>query len=221
MLKNKLFLPLALLLSTTQGFANDFWGKTRYSATIGVNITNFYNKDGNTASKLLPSVGVNAQHYFQEVNKGLNLQVGLHYSPVGYNVESSGTIQEAITGYFYMKNKTMAHYLIIPAQIGYQLPIGRSAAFLPAVGVYAGYGLGGAYDSYNRSSTGEERQIEGKTFDIINRFDAGINVSVGFQFAQRFRLGLDSKIGLVDLTKHDMGAKLHTKRWGLTATYVF
>lgn len=221
MLKHKIILSLALLCSVAQGFANDFWSKTRYSVTAGLNITNFYNKDGNTASKLLPMVGVNAQHYFQEVNKGLNFQVGLHYSPIGYNVEASGAIQEAITGYFYMKNKTMAHYVVVPAQVGYQLPLGRSASFLPAVGVYAGYGLGGEYTVHNRSLSGQERQIKGKTFDLINRFDAGVNISIGFEFAQHFRLGLDSKIGLVNLTKQNMGADIHTKRWGLTATYIF
>lgn len=221
MLKHKIILSLALLCSVAQGFANDFWSKTRYSVTAGVNATFFHQGQGNTTPVLRPMVGVHAEHYFKQVDRGLFLTTGLQYSPMAHKYNHADNWLYMFTGYVHTKEEITAHYLVLPLQVGYQLRLGRSGGFLPAVGLYAGYGLGGHIEEYTKKGDGETTFLRAKTFDYVNRFDMGVNVSVGFQFAQRFRLGLDTKIGLINRFKANSYTKFYTKRLGLTATYIF
>ncbi len=142
-------------------------------------------------------------------HQGLYLQPVFRYITKGANFEQASSRPTGV--YLPSANKITLHYLELPVNLLYKLPVsfGKITA---GAGPYVGYGLGGKYNVAIRYN-GEVLQNNEQDIDFhegsgilstnsqLRRWDAGANFMVGVEFNSLIVVGANYSLGLTDLDK--------------------
>lgn len=130
---------------------------------------------------------------------------------------------------------TTGYYLELPINIIYRPSVGSGNLLLGA-GPYIGYGLGGKWT--NESSTINTKgdlvfvndydqydNAGGRNFVYGRNPDYGINLLIGYEFANKISVQLNGQLGLRDITPLKDGQQLDVKQnnvqFGISAGYTF
>jgi len=123
--------------------------------------------------------------------------------------------------YMYLRvieGKYNMQYFTIPLMGGYRLPVSSQLRMNLSLGPYFSFGVGGKYNwkqgqkinkvQYTNEYTELENDypgligFEGKSFDILKRFDMGLKGNVGIEF-NRALLNIGYEYGFIDQFKDD------------------
>lgn len=159
------------------------------------------------------SAGVKGQYSFK-ADKGFYLDFGVLLSKKGwkskwyYDMESTNS----------MRWKADSHYLNIPIQLGYKLPVGSEFSLFGGVGPYFGVGLFGKYKfiSDNREETLADNVFD----DYINRFDWGIGAKVGVEYARHLQFSIGYDWGLKKIRQDKLNDNKN-RNFNVSMTFLF
>lgn len=102
-----------------------------------------------------------------------------------------------------------ANYLEVPFLFSYYLRRAQAHYLVFSAGPYVALGISGKQKTRGDGEASESRKLyyEDKTFKLsgVNRFDAGLQAMVGYQFPSGFTLGLEADFGLLKFS--DDGAR--------------
>ena len=100
-----------------------------------------------------------------------------------------------------MSRSTTANYIELPLVFNYYQRVGEGRYVVLAAGPYVAYGISGkSVTKGDTSRPGSEKMYyEGKAFKEpgVKRFDAGLQVMVGYQFASSLIVGLETDLGVL------------------------
>jgi len=118
------------------------------------------------------------------------------YTPNGQlEYDDQGNLRTGI-----MSRQISANYLQLPLMFSYYLRTGEGQYVVFSAGPYVACGVSGKIETKGDTSRegSEKLYYETKTFDHsdINRFDAGVQALVGYQFPSSLTLGLEADFGL-------------------------
>ncbi|MEP7278631.1 MAG: porin family protein [Bacteroidota bacterium] len=172
----------------------------------GLNLSNItINKNGNIDdNKTLPSFNVGLQADLP-IGPFFAIQPGVFFTGKGAKLESGNT-----SGNNWYRATTRPYYIEIPVNAVIKLPLGDHSSFFFGAGPYLGIGVGGknklegqlAGASFSRSQSIKfsnddpfTSTEEGAGYNIMRRFDYGLNGTIGFQskfamFSVNYGLGL-------------------------------
>jgi hypothetical protein len=171
--------------------------------------------------KLLP--GINAGiTYVIDIKKGLYIEPGLLYSLKGskYSIKEGGD---------YSKSLARVHYIEVPVNFGYKYNFDKNDMGIFAyLGPYFGMAIGGKYVGKYKIDGEKDKESEKIKFgkDAVSRFDAGLNIGVGFEikkvsFGIQYGIGLANLIGKDDRGSGDFKAKQNNRVLALNIGYRF
>ncbi|WP_188315849.1 porin family protein [Chitinophaga agrisoli] len=143
-------------------------------------------------------------------HQGFYLQPVFRYITKGANFEQPSTRPTGV--YLPSANKITLHYLELPVNLLYKLPVsfGKITA---GAGPYIGYGLSGKYNVAISYDDGKVLQNNEQSIDFqkgsgilstntqLRRWDAGANFMVGVEFNSLIVIGANYSLGLTDLDK--------------------
>jgi hypothetical protein len=129
-----------------------------------------------------------------QANAGLSLKYGLEY--IGKGAKFSGT-------------GINLNYLEIPLDVVYHYPLGEGNLH-GGLGPYFAYGVGGSTGGIN--SYGEQN-------GGFKRFDAGLNVVVGYTFNNGLAIDLGYDLGLANVEYANQDVTGHTRTLSLNVGY--
>jgi|GEM_PF-3154547 len=170
-------------------------------------------------SLISPFVGLTAQ---LPLSDRLAFQPQLSYSQKGYKMNMLG-----------MKTTQRLHYLEIPLQAVYYLPVGAGQLFVGA-GLSVGIGLS-ARMKVDASQLGSGLGLDPGDMDLpsgtitipfsnsedgIKRLDLGARLSAGYQFAERFALTASYAPSFTNLD-NSREAKIRNQAFNVTGTFFF
>ncbi|MFR9164957.1 MAG: porin family protein [Dysgonomonas sp.] len=133
-----------------------------------------------------------------------DIQTGLNFTTKGTKFKNSDDL------------KVNASYLEIPVMIAYKIPILPKIKFVPNIGPYFAYGIGG------KTKLHVEDAPAGKmdTFDkALKKFDWGIGGGIGIEVS-KFTANLGCQFGLKDLNNRK-GESMKTQNIQITVGYKF
>ena len=165
-----------------------------YGLRLGLNVSSVNSHDryldGGTAKAGL-NIGMVAGVQLAPYTP-IYLESGLYYSEKGGKGHLDGRT------FTYQLN-----YLEVPLLMKYRIDIDRYTSVQPFAGVYAALGVGGKMKDFN-----ERRAYSAFDDDAFQRFDAGLRLGCGLQFAPVYlELGYD--VGLTNIS-HDYFDAAHT-----------
>ena len=100
-----------------------------------------------------------------------------------------------------MSRTTTANYIEVPLVFNYYQRVGEGRYVVLAAGPYVAYGISGkSVTKGDTSRPGSEKMYyEGKAFKEpgVKRFDAGLQVMLGYQFASSLIVGLETDLGVL------------------------
>ena len=157
----------------------------KWGVTGGLNISSPTDYD----SQVGYNAGVKGEYSFKK-GKGFYLDFGVLLSKKGwkskwyYDMESTNN----------MRWKADSHYLNIPIQLGYKIPVGSKCSLFTGVGPYFGVGLFGKYKFISENK--EETLAKNVFDDYINRFDWGIGAKIVVECMRYLQLSIGYDWGL-------------------------
>lgn len=102
-----------------------------------------------------------------------------------------------------------ANYIEVPLLFSYYLRTAESHYVVFSAGPYLAVGISGKRKTHGDGEASESRKLyyDEKTFNLsgVNRFDAGIQAMVGYQFPSGFTLGIEADFGVLKFS--DDGAR--------------
>nr|WP_223707130.1 porin family protein [Niabella beijingensis] len=160
------------------------------------------------------------------------VQPGALFSTKGFKTDNSYFGGNANTN-----SKVSASYIEVPVNFLYKPELGSGKLLLGA-GPYVAYGIGGKWDSKvssgnnsistdgklefkndTKDASGGDKQIYGKPFD------AGANLLVGYEFANKLSFQLNGQLGLLNIVPKVNGdkpdAKMKNTGFGISVGYKF
>jgi hypothetical protein len=207
------FAVLALVATATQAQPGDQGtttttttaGGTTFGIKAGVGFQNFYGKDAagkriNTEMGIKWNAGVNVEI---PVATDFYVQPGLTIGTKGAKQDASGSGATAQP-----EMRWNLYYLDIPVNLLYKPTLGANRLLL-GFGPYVGFGIGGKVITDRNTGGDLEQDVEyrsevtaadltsGKAF--FKRMDAGANVLVGIELANRMSIAVNSQIGLSNI----------------------
>ncbi len=212
MKKAKLILPALLLMMSSMALN----AQTSFGIRAGVNFQNLNGKDASGDrldnkiktgfhAGVLADIAVAEDFYFQP---------GLLYSTKGAKGEVLTSDVTINLGYIEM-----------PLNFLYK-PVLGTGKLLLGVGPYLAYGVNGKVTEDN--GNGELDVKFEKAPDIpaantvyVKPFDAGANVLVGYEFANRLSAQLNAQLGLANINAYNNDAKIHNTGFGISLGYRF
>ena len=129
----------------------------------------------------------------------LGLESGLYYSTLGLKHENE-----------VVKIYTDPSYLQLPVSLFFKLDLSNGLYLYPAVGVYAGYGIGGKFKIERYTGSLETLKTDFFIDDVTDRFDFGLNVGASLRIDQ-LSIGLGYDLGLTRLNKESLEGATDTK----------
>ncbi len=108
-----------------------------------------------------------------------------------FSLNSVG-LQQGVNG---KDGKVDKYYLEVPVNLSFRPKISNNNKFVFDFGLYTKYGLFG-----NTEYETDEGKIIESTYNIYNRFDAGINIGTGIEI-KRLYIGLAYQLGFVHADK--------------------
>ncbi|RYY57664.1 MAG: PorT family protein [Chitinophagaceae bacterium] len=211
-MKTKFFLTLTLALAVTVATN----AQTTFGVRGGVNLYNLTGKDAvgddfNNKLKVGFNAGVNAEI---PVGEDFYVQPGLLFSQKGAKADGSDA-------------KVNLSYVELPVNFIYKPELGTGKMLL-GFGPYFGVAAGG---SIKPDGGGEDVDIEfGNNQELgdpftLKRFDAGGNLLVGYEFANKLSFQLNAQLGMLNLAPKAAGqetdAKIKNTGFGLSLGYRF
>lgn len=184
-MKKLFFALMGAALIAGNAMAQDY-AKNIYGVRAGVNL-NTMSGDVSAATQGTTSfhVGGTYQRLLLS-NRPLYLETGLFFTQRGCEVpKHDGSI------------KIRESQLQIPVMVNYQVRMGKNFKFIPAVGVYYGFGIGGKFKGIN----GYDFSVNTYGSDgILKRSDLGIRTAVGFAW-KKYSLIFGYEWGLTNIAK--------------------
>jgi len=217
-MKTKLFLTLGVAMAmTTFSYAQS---KTTFGIRAGGNLFTVNGEDLNGDDldlKLKPgfNVGINA-----EIPVGIDfyLQPGVIFSQKGYKFDGDDD------------DKVNISYVEVPVNFIYKPELGTGKMLL-GFGPYFGVAVGA---SYKPDGSGEDVDYKFKsdltaaeavgTTPYLKRFDAGGNLLVGYEFANKLSFQLNAQLGMLKINptvEGDEYGKMKNTGFGLSLGYRF
>lgn len=172
-----------------------------WNVNAGIGVANLYGKDTDGSdAKFAYRLGVGMEVPFDQT---WSLQTGLNFVSKGCKGDDN--------------LKMNALYLELPIMAGLRLPTASGFDVLLKAGPYLAYGVGGK----TKADIGHLKYKE-NTFsdDGLKRFDAGLGFGVGFEFS-KYVVGLDTQLGLANISKNSEGSKPKNISAFLTFGYKF
>ncbi|WP_143308442.1 porin family protein [Chitinophaga vietnamensis] len=161
--------------------------------------------------------------------KQLYLQPGLNY--INKGAKLSGEETAAPNAFTAGLTKLKLHYLELPVNVVYMIPLGSSRLALGG-GPYAAYCVKGRYDLtvYN---SGKQLQTNSRDVDFsstgpnvsssnfqLQRWDVGVNVMASLELSRYVTIGANYSWGLLDIDKTSQ-ASMKNQYLGLTLGFIF
>jgi hypothetical protein len=222
-MKSGIVLAMIFSLATTAMFAqntsessgsttNVKRGMTTFGIRAGGNYTNIINKDADQ-SEWLPGV-----------QAGLNVEL-----PLGIGVYLQPNVLFSMKGAKYTDNsKIRLNYIEVPINLVFK-PMTGTSNIIFGFGPYFSYAVAGRIISTN----GDTRDLNyGGTFSTgdvttyFRRADAGGNILIGYEFANKFSFQANGQLGFKNINKKALTASTGDIRWrnagvGLSLGYRF
>jgi len=176
---------LVLGLGTTQAYSQEIMGGIKLDA----NLSNFFLKDFDGINSKIGfglSIGGYTKIDFME-SFALQPEILLHYKTSTIEEERSG--DEMDFQYFGVE---------IPLYAMYQTNLQTGKCFFGA-GPYLGFGINALYKSdYLTEDLDLYKEYDGQK-SVMNRFDFGIGVILGYEFSNRLQIAATWKMGVINL----------------------
>ena len=113
------------------------------------------------------------------------------------------------------------NYLTLPINFTFAPAVG-TGQWLVGIGPYFGYGLSGTHSASFADSLFTFSHDPFSGDNGLKRFDAGLNVLIGYQLASGINLGVQSELGLVNLLKNgDSNNSFRNTSFQVTIGYTF
>lgn len=201
----KIILSLVVLigLGATQAFAQ----KTSFGVKAEANLSNSVLSDmANTKSTL--GVGGNIGGFAKvELGQWFALQPELMLTLQNSKLDVSG-----------VKNNIRSWGVEVPVYALFQLPATNTGRAYVGVGPYASYGL----SAKNRTADLSLYSKNGADKSFLNRFDAGLAATIGYEFTNRIQINASYKRGILDeLNTNSKESSLRSQRISLGVGYRF
>lgn len=187
-MKKLFFALMGMAFIAGNAMAQDYV-KNIYGVRAGVNL-NTMSGDFSAATQGTTSFHVGGQYQRLLLsNRPLYLETGLFFTQRGCEVpKCDGSI------------KVRESQLQIPVMVNYHVRIGKNFKFIPAVGVYYGFGIGGKLKGIN----GSEADINTYGSEgVLKRSDLGIRAAIGFTW-KKYSLTFGYEWGLTNLAKENI-----------------
>lgn len=112
------------------------------------------------------------------------------------------------------------NYVTLPINILLKPEMVNGAWFV-GVGPYIGYGISSKMKVGNNSW--DPFKKNGSNEADLKRFDGGLNVQAGYEFSAGFNIGINSNLGLVNISNdtNDDNEKMTNTSFGVTLGYTF
>lgn len=199
---------LTLFILLTGFFVNSFAQQSSVFIKGGFNLANVSVKDDGSIdeAKALPSFHVGLQGDVPVIKNLLSIQPGLFFTGKGTKTQSGNTNDAN-----YYKATSNPLYIEVPVNVVAKLPLGdKDSKFFVGAGPYVAMGIAGknkaegrflgvAFSSENNIKFSNDNPAtsgeEGAGFNIMRRFDYGLNGTIGFEgkaalFSVNYGLGL-------------------------------
>jgi hypothetical protein len=198
------FFAIAFLLITTV-CSTDAFSQVKFGIKGGLNLANFDIENTNNSDALLtPQAGI---VLYSNLNKPVFFQTGLLYNQKGTKSTVAG-----------IENSFKYNFIELPANVGFQIPVGNAFSVSPYVGAFAGYAISGkakigdvSFDIFDT----DFQNLQDEEFDD-KRMDYGANVGVGLHFNNKLIISGQYAHGLSNLGSDNNKAETRTTTLGLT-----
>ena len=172
-------MAMVLLVSTANA-------QTSFGVKAGLNASTITGVDD---AKYKPGfhVGLATQ---TSLTDNFGLESGLYYSTLGFQTKE-------VEGAKFSANPS---YLQLPLSLFFKLDLSSGLYLYPAVGVYAGYGIGGEYKIEGEGASVNLDYFKKSDLFENNKFDFGFNVGASLRIDQ-LSIGLGYDLGLTKINK--------------------
>lgn len=166
------------------------FAQTTYGVKLGPNFSSLTTKSDGSKETNKMLVGLAGGVYANiPLAPQFYIQPSLNYEGKGGKDKSSDA-------------KLRLNYLTLPIDLLFkpEMPNG-SGSWIVGVGPYLGYGFSGKVSGGGAS--GDPFKTYGATGGaLLNRFDAGANVQLGYEMANGFNVSLNGELGLINIEKN-------------------
>lgn len=218
MRKSMMVVLLGMMCVGSQAQENIEGGKLRLGSTVGMNVSRATGQD----NKLGYQLGVRGEWDFRSPDKGLFLDFGVLLSEKGYKSKEfyypAAYSDPSLAG---TAQKWTLHptYLEVPLHVGYRFSVGRNVNLFGSFGPYFGVGLFGK-SKVNTTLNGVETTmtVAQNVFHHLHRFDAGLGLRAGAEFAHCYQVAIGYDWGLTHLSS---ASKDKNRNFSLSFGYMF
>jgi hypothetical protein len=170
------------------------------------------------------------------LSNNVSLQPGIFYAKKGYEVEQDVLRTVGNTMYNEHRNTDVTiNYIEFPVTLQYKFSKAKTGGLFAGVGPYIGVAIGGDVETSTTRTlasgvsenvafaASEERELRigDDIGDDIETTDMGLNVNLGYQFAQGLLLRAHTGIGLANLAPYgDSNNALRNFSFGFTVGYL-
>lgn len=193
-------------------------GKFRIGLSGGMNVSRATEQHNTLGYQ----VGVRGEWDFRSPDKGVFLGLGALLSQKGYKSDEfyypEGYSDPSLAG---VTQKWTLHptYLEVPIHVGYRFSVGRNVNLFGSFGPYFGVGLFGK-SKVSSTLNGVETTATASqnVFHHLHRFDAGLGLRVGAEFAHHYQIAVGYDWGLTHLAS---SSKNKNRNFSLSLGYMF
>lgn len=160
-------------------------------------------------------LGVKSELGLPYVTKGLYINVAVELSLL-----KEGTTTE----YYNSTIENSPYFVNIPIHVGYKFRVGNKINLFVNAGPYMGYGLWGKQMRNLTSSKGLSTETSSTNVfkdNITKRFDWGVGLNAGLEFARHYQLSVSYDWGLENLKGNKSTLNDKHKVFRVTASYMF
>lgn len=184
-----------------------------FGAQAGLNVSSFTGTHRWDSAKVGFNVGVTAE---KQILNSLGVRAGLFYTMKG----SKGKNDAGFGGD--LKTTFNANYIEIPIQASYLYDIESIGRLAFDFGPYFAFGVGGKRTTENtgNGSYSKPTKTEGDTFDLLNKFDFGLQFGPRLVTKQGIMLQLAYEISLTNVWK-DGGGTCRNSNFMVNVGYQF
>jgi hypothetical protein len=205
--------PLLLLYLISSSFI--VYGQVRLEFKGGASLSNQSTSAMPAGAKSTYLIGFHAGMLFNiDVTDEISIQPGVFYSTKGFqnNQAPSGGAQKAVTG------KIQLNYMEAPINAIYKVEVTNTVNAYVGGGVYAGYGLSGAYTAQGqKTDISFAKAINGYQY---KNPDYGANAVIGAELSKNVVIEANYSLGLNNLSYYQ-GTTIHNRSMGLSIGYMF
>lgn len=199
----KMMLVAMVMFSAVAGFAQFKFGAQAIGnlSTASIKTTDV---QLSKSSRILPGAGVVAQY---DVSDRLAVRTGINY--LQYGVTAKGPVNPTVNPKVKVENTL--HYLQLPVNVIYSIPVGNMKVYGGAGG-YANYGISGSTkitttlrmpDGKESVSIEKQKSFKKEEQDGagLKKFDAGVSALAGVLLNEKIFANVGYQLGLTDISE--------------------